>query len=75
MPSAQLGIEFTDIINELENNDLDGNGLPDYLSADVTRILAGVDGALTLETGGKGKGHIGPIIPMARERMRNSFRR
>ncbi|MEO1386162.1 MAG: calcium-binding protein [Cyanobacteria bacterium J06634_6] len=63
VPSAQLGIEFTDIINELENNDLDGNGLPDYLSADVTRILAGVDGALTLETGGKGKGPIGPNNP------------
>ncbi|MEL6556321.1 MAG: calcium-binding protein [Cyanobacteria bacterium J06621_11] len=63
VPSAQLGVEFTDIINELENNDLDGNGLPDYLSADVTRILAGVDGALTLETGGKGNGHIGPNNP------------
>ncbi|MGF1457674.1 MAG: hypothetical protein ACFBSG_01465, partial [Leptolyngbyaceae cyanobacterium] len=63
VPSAQLGIEFTDIVNELGNNDADGNGLPDYLSADVTRILAGVDGALTLETGGKGKGHIGPNNP------------
>ena len=61
--SAQLGIEFTDIVNELENNDADGNGLPDYLSADVTRILAGVDGALTLETGGEGQGHIGPKNP------------
>ncbi|MDJ0729287.1 MAG: alkaline phosphatase [Crocosphaera sp.] len=57
VPSAQLGIEFIDIVNELENNDADGNGLPDYLSADVTRILAGVDGSLTLETGGKGLGH------------------
>ncbi len=57
VPSAQLGIEFTDIVNELENNDADNNGLPDYLSADVTRILAGVDGSLTLETGGKGLGH------------------
>ena len=63
VPSAQLGIEFTDIFNELENNDGDGNGLPDYLSADVTRILAGVDGELTLETGGKGDGHIGPNNP------------
>ncbi len=63
VPSAQLGIEFTDIVNELENNDADGNGLPDYLSADVTRILAGVDGALTLETGGKGAAHIGPNNP------------
>ncbi|EAZ90223.1 M10 family metallopeptidase C-terminal domain-containing protein [Crocosphaera chwakensis] len=63
VPSAQLGIEFTDIVNELENNDADGNGLPDYLSADVTRILAGVDGALTLETGGKGQGSIGPNNP------------
>ncbi|MGB3790010.1 MAG: calcium-binding protein [Phormidesmis sp.] len=60
VPSAQLAVEFTDIVNELENNDADGNGLPDYLSADVTRILAGVDGALTLETGGKGKAPIGP---------------
>ncbi|MEL6471776.1 MAG: calcium-binding protein [Cyanobacteria bacterium J06623_4] len=63
VPSAQLGIEFTDIVNELENNDADGNGLPDYLSADVTRILAGVDGALTLKTGGKGAGHVGENNP------------
>ena len=63
VPSAQLGVEFTDMVNELENNDADGNGLPDYLSADVTRILAGVDGALTLDVGGKGKGHIGPNNP------------
>ena len=63
VPSAQLGIDFVDIENELENNDADGNGLPDYLSADVTRILAGVDGELTLETGGKGNGHIGPNNP------------
>ena len=63
VPSAQLGIDFVDIENELENNDADGNGLPDYLSANVTRILAGVDGELTLETGGKGNGHIGPNNP------------
>ncbi|MEO1800482.1 MAG: hypothetical protein AAFR62_08640 [Cyanobacteria bacterium J06629_2] len=63
VPSAQLGIDFVDIVNELENNDADGNGLPDYLSADVTRILAGVDGELTLETGGQGDGHIGPNNP------------
>ncbi len=63
VPSAQLGIEFTNIVDELLNNDEDGNGLPDYLSADVTRIVAGVDGALTLETGGKGAGHIGPNNP------------
>ena len=63
VPSAQLGIDFVNIENELENNDADGDGLPDYLSADVTRILAGVDGELTLETGGKGKGHIGPNNP------------
>ena len=63
VPSAQLGIDFVDIENELGNNDADGNGLPDYLSADVTRILSGADGALTLETGGKGDGHIGPNNP------------
>ena len=63
VPSAQLGIDFIDIVNELENNDADGNGLPDYLSADVTRIIAGVDGALTLETGDEGNGHIGANNP------------
>ena len=63
VPSAQLGIDFIDIANELENNDADGNGLPDYLSADVTRTVAGVDGELTLETGGEGDGHIGPNNP------------
>jgi Ca2+-binding RTX toxin-like protein len=52
-----LGIEFASITDELTNNDLDGNGLPDYLSADVTRILAGVDGELTLDVGDKGIGH------------------
>lgn len=63
VPSAQLGIDFINIVDELENNDADGNGLPDYLSADVTRILAGVDGELTLETGGQGNGHIGANNP------------
>ncbi|ERN42859.1 hypothetical protein KR51_00003850 [Rubidibacter lacunae KORDI 51-2] len=63
VPSAQLGVELTDLVNELANNDADGNGLPDFISADVTRILAGVDGALTLETGGKGAGHIGKENP------------
>ena len=57
VPSAQLAIEFTDIVSELVNNDADGNGLPDYLSAAVSRTLAGVDGALTLETNGKGLSH------------------
>jgi hypothetical protein len=52
-----LGIEFTNMVGDLTNNDLDQNGLPDYLSADVTRILAAVDGALTLDVGGKGVGH------------------
>jgi Ca2+-binding RTX toxin-like protein len=52
-----LGIEFSSITEELNSNDLDGNGLPDYLSADVTRILAAVDGALTLDVGDKGVGH------------------
>ncbi|MFM1842298.1 MAG: hypothetical protein RLZZ490_1034, partial [Cyanobacteriota bacterium] len=54
--SAILGIDFSNILADLEN-DQDGNGLPDYLSAEVTRIVAGVDGALTLETNGKGLAH------------------
>ena len=57
-----LGIDFNNIVTDLEN-DADNNGLPDYLSADVTRILAGVDGALTLETNGKGAAHVGPNNP------------
>ena len=61
--AAQVGVEFTNIVEELTNNDADGNGLPDYLSADITRILAGVDGSLTLETGGEGQGSIGPNNP------------
>ena len=61
--AAQVGVEFTNIVEELTNNDADGNGLPDYLSADITRILAGVDGSLTLETGGQGEGSIGPNNP------------
>jgi len=51
-----LGIDFFNIKNELVN-DADKNLLPDYLSANVTRILSGADGALTVDTGGKGIGH------------------
>jgi hypothetical protein len=51
--STILGIDFRNILSDLQN-DQDNNGLPDYLSADVTRIVAGVDGALTLQTNGKG---------------------
>jgi Ca2+-binding RTX toxin-like protein len=52
-----LGIEFTNMVADLTNNDLDKNGLPDYLSADVTRILPAVNGALKLDVGDKGVGH------------------
>jgi hypothetical protein len=52
-----LGIEFTSMVADLTNNDLDKNGLPDYLSADVTRILPAVNGALKLDVGDKGVGH------------------
>jgi hypothetical protein len=54
---AILGIEFNNMVGDLSNNDLDQNGLPDYLSADVTRILPAVNGALTLDVGDKGVGH------------------
>ena len=53
---AVLGVEFTSMVLDL-TRDLDGNKLPDYLSADVTRILPAVNGALTLDVGGKGEGH------------------
>lgn len=64
---GQLGIEFTNIVEELINNDADGNGLPDYLTADVTRILAAVDGSLTLETGGQGNAPVGEDNPNGTE--------
>jgi hypothetical protein len=53
---AILGVEFTNMVLDL-SRDLDGNKLPDYLSAEVTRILPAVNGALTLDVGGKGEGH------------------
>jgi len=53
---AVLGVEFTSMVLDL-TRDLDDNKLPDYLSADVTRILPAVNGALTLDVGGKGEGH------------------
>jgi Ca2+-binding RTX toxin-like protein len=56
-----LGIEFTNMVGDLTSNDLDKNGLPDYLSADVTRILPAVNGALTLDVGDKGIGHFDPV--------------
>ena len=49
-----LGFDFANILNEITGNDADGNGLPDFLSVDVTRMLGAFDGALTLKTGGKG---------------------
>ena len=53
---AILGVEFTNMVLDL-TRDLDGNKLPDYLSADSTRILPAVNGSLTLDVGGKGVGH------------------
>jgi Ca2+-binding RTX toxin-like protein len=53
---AILGVEFTNMVLDL-TRDLDNNKLPDFLSADVTRILPAVNGALTLDVGGKGVGH------------------
>jgi hypothetical protein len=52
-----LGVDFQKIKQEIAANDLDKNGLPDYLSANVTRILSGANGALKLDTGNKGVGH------------------
>ena len=54
---AILGVEFPEMVKELTTQDEDANGLPDYLSADVTRILGGFNGELKLDVGGKGVGH------------------
>ncbi len=53
---ALLGIEFSNLITEL--NQANGN-LPDYLSADVTRLVSAANGSMTLDTGDKGIGHNG----------------
>jgi len=57
-----LGIEFANMVSDLTNNDLDKNGLPDYLSAAVTRILPAVNGALTLDVGDKGVAHFDATV-------------
>jgi len=53
---ALIGVDFNNIKNEIAANDLDKNGLPDYLSANITRILSGANGSLTLNVGNKGIG-------------------
>ncbi|MGJ8677981.1 MAG: hypothetical protein ACSHX0_10725 [Akkermansiaceae bacterium] len=45
-----LAMDFTNLVAELTAT----SALPDYVSADVTRIVAAYDGALTLEVGDKG---------------------
>jgi hypothetical protein len=47
---ALLAIEFTNLISELTSDE----SLPDFVSADVRRIVPAVPGALSLRTGGKG---------------------
>jgi len=58
-----LGFDLRNLRRQLKNNDLDGNGLPDYISADVTRTVAATDGALTLQTNGKGLAYPGELNP------------
>lgn len=52
---ALLGIDFTNMVAELTATE----DLPEYLSANVRRIIAAVDGAMTLEVGSKGLSHDG----------------
>ncbi len=54
-----LGFDIKKIGKQLVKNDLDGNGLPDFVKTKVTRAVAAVDGALTLQTNGKGLAHVG----------------
>ena len=53
---GMLAIELPNIAEELAAA---GGGLPEMLTASVVRTLAAVDGALTLEVGGKGVKHGG----------------
>ena len=53
---ALLAITFTNMVQELKSA---GGGLPKSLSADCKRIIAAVDGDLTLDVGNKGLGFKG----------------
>jgi hypothetical protein len=55
---ALLGFDLSDLVTEL--NTANGD-LPAYVSANVTRIVAAVNGSLTLEVGGKGVAHPGSL--------------
>jgi len=54
-----LGFDIKNISKQLRKNDKDGNGLPDFISTNVVRTVAAVDGSLVLDTKGKGLAHPG----------------
>ena len=55
-----LGIDLKNLKKEITRNDHDSNGLPDFISANVRRILTGADDSLRLKTGGQGIAHRDP---------------
>ena len=55
---ALLGFDLSALVTELNNANGD---LPAYVSANVTRIVPAINGALTLEVGGKGVAHPGTL--------------
>jgi len=55
---ALLGFDLSALVTELNNANGD---LPAYISANVTRIVPAINGALTLEVGGKGVAHSGSL--------------
>lgn len=58
------GILGFDLTNTIQTELAAANGaLPEYLSVDVTRVLAAVNGALTLDTNGVGEAHVGKENP------------
>ena len=58
------GILGFDLTNTIQAELAAANGaLPEFLSVDVTRVLAAVDGALTLDTNGVGEAHVGAENP------------
>ena len=56
-----MGFDLGKLGRQIKKNDLDQNGLPDFINVKARRTLAAVDGSLVLETNGRGRAHSGEL--------------